>query len=65
MANLFPGLSVEVKGEDLSDALERSNILKHLEAIATTEELRKIKQLSSEKGRKALKSKWPIISKFC
>lgn len=56
--------TIEVKGDSITDAFARQEVLQHLQNIATTEELQKLKLMTSEKGRKALKNKWALIKTF-
>lgn len=64
MSKTISGGTVEVKGDTITDAYLRKEVLQHLQNIATTEELQKLKQMTSEKGRKNLKNKWALIKTF-
>lgn len=54
---------IEIKGSDFGDELVRKDALDNLNKL-TTDELVKCSKMTSEKGRKTLKTKWPLIKQF-
>jgi len=65
MANRnYPGGNVAIKGADVLDAMKRHNIINAIETKLDTEELEKLSQMITDKGRKTLKTKWSLIKKF-
>lgn len=63
-ARNYPGGTVTVKGTDVVDAMKRQNIINAIETKLDTDELEKLSQMITDKGRKTLKNKWPLIKKF-
>ena len=55
---------IEITGKDTGDAMVREAALKKLNSLQT-DELVKLSKMCSEKGRKALKTKWLLIKTFC
>lgn len=64
MARSISGGVVNVKGNSIVDAIDRNTILTKIEKTLTTEELKKLNLMCSDKGRKTLKNKWPLIKNF-
>lgn len=56
--------TVTVKDPDVLQAAQKAKILQNLADKLNLEELKKLDKMSSEKGRKALKNNWSLISKF-
>jgi len=63
-ARNYPGGNVTIKGTDVVDAMKRQNIINAIETKLDTDELEKLSQMITDKGRKTLKNKWSLIKKF-
>jgi len=55
---------IKVEGKDLIDTQVRFDALNKMNNDLTTEELGKLKQMCSSKGRSTLKTKWNLIKSF-
>lgn len=60
----YPGGTVAIKGADVVDAMKRQTIINAIETKLDTDELEKLSQMITDKGRKTLKTKWSLIKKF-
>jgi len=55
--------NITIQGADYGDELIRAEALGKLNQLST-DELEKVAQMTTEKGRKTLKTKWALIKKF-
>ncbi len=61
---MFSGGVVQITGKDFADALTRQNYIQKIHDSLTTEELEKLSQMTTPKGKETLKSKWGFIKKY-